>query len=118
MVVLGGFLRGYLLALILCIRFVTDNCIPRGGGGLAACGAEIRRETDSCAGSIGRSTLTAVFHDALNGRKVCVTLLRCMGCWFGPLGSLQVAVAGSGGGYLFVTTWRHEIKISDAHYHQ
>ena len=104
--------------LIVCIRFVPTNCIPRGEAGLAACGAEIRRETDSCAGSIGRLTLTAVLHDALNGQKVCVIMLRGMGCWSGPLGYLQVMVAGSGGGYLFVTTWRHEMNISDAHYRQ
>ena len=106
---------------IVCIRFVPTNCIPRGGGGLAVCGVEIRRDTDSCASSIGRLTLTSVLHDILNGRKGVRNTAEMYGLlvWsFGLPSGGGRRVGGGGGVYLSVTTWRHEMKISDAHYHQ
>ena len=92
----------------VCSRFYrahwmfTITLHPLGGGGLAACVSAVRGGTASRAGLIGRSTLTPVWYDALNGQKVWATILSRMACWSGPLGSLQGAATGSGRHFNFL----------------
>ena len=83
------------------IRIVPYCCIPCEGV-LAVCVAENRQGTASRAGSIGSSTLTLVWHDAINSRKVYATLLSRMACWSGPLGSLLGVATGLGGHFNFL----------------
>ena len=60
---------------------------------------EICQGAASYTGFFGRSTLAAVRHDAINGQKVCTTLLIHAYCWYGPLGTLRGGGLRVGGSF-------------------
>ena len=69
--------------------FVSTGLLGPLGGGVESHVTEICRGAAYPEGLLGRSTLAAVIHDALNGKTLCTTLIKRMACWHGPLGPLQ-----------------------------